>query len=122
MKTSFKQWIALQEIAMGSDGQRDNQSVQTAQSTAQVAQNWLADKSSAPQQTSIVNGLSNRSALAGKLLDAGTSAIQGAPTSMAKKTTAPAVAGFLQQQFKLPNVVKTQSPVGTFMRKGMKKK
>jgi hypothetical protein len=122
MKTSFKKWFELQEIVLGSDGQRDNQTTQTAQATAQVAQNWLSQKANADLQAQLATGTTNHSALGNKLTTAGTDAIGTAPNTIAAKTTAPAVAGFLQKQFGLPKVIKSPTPAGVgFMRKKMRK-
>lgn len=116
----FKQWL---EIAMSSDGMKDVEPTQTSQATAQVAQNWLGDKDTATQQSDIVLGANNRSKLGAKLLDAGASAITMAPRNIAVQTTAPAVAGFLQNQFKLPQVISPPKPTQMkLMRKKMEKK
>lgn len=118
-KLSFAEWIKnqLDEIVLGSDGQRDNQVVQTSQATSKVGQNWLANKQNADVQNQLVTGTSHRSTLAGKLLDAGTQAVDSAPHTFANKTTAPLVANFLQSNLGLPKVLKPQKP-GTFnMRK-----
>jgi hypothetical protein len=122
MKTSFKKWFELQEIVLGSDGQRDNQATQTAQATAQVAQNWLSQKANADLQAKLATGTTNHSVLGNKLTNAGADAIGTAPNTVATKTTAPAVAGFLQTQFGLPKVIKTPAPANVgFMRKKMRK-
>lgn len=105
MTISFKNWL-LQEIAMGSDGTRDNQSTQTAQATAKVAQNWLANKKNSDQQTTIATGQKNPSTLAKNLINAGTQAVDTSPKNLSSQTTAPKVASFLQNQFKLPQVIK----------------
>lgn len=119
MSVSFKQWFRLQEISLGSSG-RDNQVTQTSQATAKVAQSWLGQDANADTQAQLVTGSRNRSTLANKLLDAGADAVDVAPNSLANQTTSADVASFLQQQFKLPNVLPAFKP--SFMRKRMKKK
>lgn len=119
---SFKKWFSLDEIMLGSDGMRDNQATQTAQATSQVAQRWLGQDTNASLQAGLINGAGNRSTLANKLMNVGADAIEAAPSTVASKTTAPAVAGFVQNQFKLPNVIKTPTTGGKFMRKNMRKK
>lgn len=117
MGTSFKQWLQMQEIVMGSDGQRDNQTVQTSKAAAAVGQQWLGDKKNAGEQAAMVSGVGNKSTLGKKLLDAGTHAIGGASNSLAAKTTAPLVANFLQTNLGLPQVLKPMKPGQQFMGK-----
>ncbi len=119
MTTSFKKWL-LDEIVMGSDNNRDNQATQTAQATAQVAQRWLGQDVNANAQAQFATGTTNRSVLGNKLINAGADAVETAPDTLASKTTTPAVAGFLQNQFKLPQIIKPMGFKG--MRKHMRKK
>lgn len=111
----FKNWL-LGEFAVGSDGMRDNQATQTNQATTQAAQKWLGQPSNAGAQTQLLTGAKNRSAMGNNLMQAATDAVQAAPATVAKKTTAPAVAGALQQQLGLPKVIQPK-PGGMFMRK-----
>lgn len=120
---AFKNWIRFQEIKLGSDGARDNQATQTADATAQVAQNWLGQDQNADVQGQLVQGGSNRSALAPKLLDAGADAIDTMPGNIAKQTTAPMVASFIQSNLGLPQVVKPPKPGQVkMMRRHMRKR
>lgn len=115
MAQSFKKWLSLDEIALSSNGQRNNQPTQTVQATAQVAQNWLGQDANVDAQSRLIN-VKNRSVLGKQLIGAGADAIEAAPNTVAQRTTAPAVAGFLQTQFKLPNVIK-QNPVKMMRKK-----
>lgn len=121
MAKSFKQWFNLQEIALSTNGRHDNQASQTADATTQVAQRWLADKSSVEKQAQIASGNQNPSTLANKLVGAGAEAVDKAPQFLAQKTTGPAVAGFLQNQFKLPKVLPPTTST-SFMKKRMRKR
>lgn len=105
MKLSFKQWLSLDEIVMGSDGQRDNQLTQTQQATAHVGNKWLADKATADTQANLISGSTNRSSLADTLTSVGADAVKKAGTK-GKTTSAPQVAQFVQKQLGLPNVIK----------------
>lgn len=108
MGKSFKQWLQLQELAVGSDPRRNGTPTQTAQATSQVAQSWLSKPQSAQTQAQLATGAEvPNNKLANTLVDAGAQAVQSASPSLANQTTAPAVANFLQNQFQLPNVVKT---------------
>ena len=44
MIKSFKKWLYFQEVTLGSDGVRDNASVQTAQKSLEIARAVLGDK------------------------------------------------------------------------------
>ena len=44
MIKSFKKWLYFQEVTLGSDGVRDNASVQTAQNSQKIARAVLGDK------------------------------------------------------------------------------
>jgi hypothetical protein len=106
MGKSFKQWLAIQEIAMGSDGNRDNRSVQTNQAAVEIGQNWLANKRNAPVQANLVQGAAHRSTLGKDLLNAGADAMKTAKPGIAGQTTAPLVANFLQTNLGLPKVLR----------------
>jgi hypothetical protein len=108
---TFKQWLLMQELALGSDGVRDNASTQTSQDTAKVAQGWLAEPKNSVDQANLVNtGASNRSKLPKLLFNAGAEAIKQAPPRMGQNTTSNMVANFLQNSFQLPNVIKPPKP------------
>ena len=115
--TCFRDWFLQNEIALGSDGNRDNQVTQTNQATTQVAQKFLASPDSAATQSRVTAPGTNQAAKTRGLLDAGTQAIQQAPAGLAAKTTAPAVANFIGGQFNVPKVAVPAAPSFSMMRK-----
>lgn len=102
---------------MGSDGMRNNQATQTSAATAQVGQGWLSDPTNADDQSDMLHGVGNKSVLSNKVIGAATTALQKAPANIAKQTTAPMVANFLQSNMGLPKVVQPVQPTKVGMRK-----
>lgn len=109
----FKNWISLQELKFNSAG-IDSQPTQTADTTAKVAQNWLAQGKNAPFQSQLLAQKST-SVLGPKLMDAGSQAIKAATPNIASQTTAPNVAAFLQTNLGLPKVITPTKPSQTRM-------
>ena len=107
---AFKNWIKLDEIKLGSDGQRDNQATQTSAATQQVAQNWMANRSNADAQGQLMAVKGNKSVLGKDLLDVGTQAVDAARPGQAQMTTAPMVGSFIGNSMGLPSVIKPPKP------------
>lgn len=61
MTTSFKKWLNLQEISVGSDGVRDNAEVRTAQASEKIASKALNNPSNSEEIASITSSKVNKS-------------------------------------------------------------
>jgi hypothetical protein len=121
---AFKNWLQFQELSIGTDGMRDNTATQTAQASMKVAQKFLGNRHHSDDVSNLITtAKSNRSALAGGIIDVAAKAIEFAPTTLRKQTTAPQVAGVIQNQLKLPQVVPPPKPTQVkMMRRKMRKK
>jgi hypothetical protein len=93
MKMSFKKWLSLDEVVLGSDGVRDNQEVQTAQGSEKVASSALSDPSNADTISTISRSTPKPVAVKAINTIAG-NAIRKAGTS-GKSTTTPKVASVI---------------------------
>lgn len=119
MSISFKKWLSLDEITMGPTGVRIDKPAQMAQDTFKAAQNWMSNPANADMQARLAAKATNRSALAPQVMQAATQAVNG---TNVKNVTAPAVAGVIQNQLGIPQVIKPVDPTGgRFMRKQMRK-
>jgi hypothetical protein len=118
----FKNWLAMQEMAIGTSGV-DSQPTQTAQITQQIAQKWMSDQHNADAQARMnAIGMQHKSALGKNLLDAGTNAVKMAGNNLGRQTTAPQVAGAIQNNLGLPTVIKPPKPTQVkMMRKRMRR-
>lgn len=108
---TFKQWLELQEITLGSDGVRDNTPTQTANATQQVAASWMGNPKNSQAQGNLIGvGAKSRSALPKQLMGAAAQAIQTGPRNMVAQTNASQVGKALQASLGLPSVLKTPQP------------
>ena len=97
-------------MTLGSDGARDNAPAQTNAATQKVAQKWLGDPKNATAASNMLSaGQAHRSGLGRQLLDAGASAVKR-DGGVGSQTTAPAVASFIQNSMKLPDVLPKPKP------------
>jgi len=106
----FKEWILAQEVVFNSAGNKDVQPSQTSNATAKVGATFMGDRDFADTQANLVRQTGNRSILTKGLMTAGAQAIDSSPANVARKTTAPMVAGYLQSNLGLPQVIKPPQP------------
>lgn len=108
---SFKQWLQVQEITLGSDGRRDNTPTQTAQATQQVAANWMGNPQNSRAQGDLIGrGSQSPSVLPRQLMNAASTAIKTGPKNIVAQTDASQVGMALQNKLGLPSVLKAPSP------------
>jgi hypothetical protein len=119
----FKQWFLMQELAMGSDGMRDNSPTQTAGATNQVIQTATANPQFSDEfaQLSTI-GVANPSRATNLAMDLAARAIKGAPKTISGQTNAAQVAqGFSANLGLKPNVVKVNPGKVRLMRRRMRR-
>ncbi len=120
---TFKNWLK-NEIALGSDGKRDNATVQTAQATQQVGDFGLSNQKFDGMRQATQALLGNPSVARDQMIKLSSDVIDAAPATQAKLTNGPKVADYMAQQMNMPKLFPT-SPALTMrkgMRKGMRKK
>ena len=101
----FKTW--LNEIKLGSDGQRDNAATQTSQATGDAANSFMQNPKFAPIQSQIASVDGSPSTQRNDLDHAVTTNFKKfVPTQIAPMTSPPAVAFNLQKQLNLKTGLK----------------
>jgi len=89
MEKSFKKWLSIQEVVLGSDGVRDNQEVQTARASEKVASAALSNPKNA-DVISQISGSTPKPVAVTQITTIAGNAIRNAGTS-GKATTTPKV-------------------------------
>lgn len=120
---NFKAWLH-NEIALGSDGTRDNEPTQTAKATNQVSQLIQKNPNYSANQSDWMGMSGNPSALSKDFsLDVGNLFNKVVPNHLAKQTNAGNVAFNLSQTTPIKglNVPKPKMFMKKKMKKGMKK-
>lgn len=115
MEKSFKKWLAIQEVVLGSDGVRDNQEVQTAKASEKVASAALSN----PRNADVVSQISRstpKSVAVKQITTMAGDAVKGAGTS-GKATMAPKVASVMARNILGGSKAQQYFPAGVSLMK-----
>ena len=100
--TSFKTWLS--EIALSSDGNSDNQQVQTMQATSKVGDFGLSNQNFDDERVGVQQMRSNPVQARNNLIKMSSDVIDRAPGGIAQATNGPKVAQYMATQMGMPEL------------------
>jgi hypothetical protein len=116
---TFKDWLH-NEIALGSDGMRDNATSQTSQATQIVGDFGLNNQKFDEPRQAIQGMVGNPSVARDQMIKMSSDVLDLAPATNAKQTNGPLIADYMAKQMGMPKLF-PKSPALT-MRKLMRKR